>query len=219
MKTNQVLTRRMGDFDVLQRTKDGMFNATVLVKQWNQFSGQGKKLDHYFENNSTQEFIEALMSEENLHTRNSVYVKSKASRGVNAGTWMSPLLFIDFAMWLNPSFKVKVLKFVYDELIKYRNEAGDAYRQMTSSLKKIVDPCQLTTCIQEVAKAINYIVYNSHTSGIRNTQSDESKTRELAEIEKDIAKFIDLGFITSYHKLLEHLRRQWRNKYTHALKF
>lgn len=36
---------------------------------------------------------------------------------------MHPLLFIDFAMWLNPAFKVKVLKFVYDELIKFRNLA------------------------------------------------------------------------------------------------
>ena len=25
----------MGQFEVLQRTKDGMFNATALIKQWN----------------------------------------------------------------------------------------------------------------------------------------------------------------------------------------
>jgi uncharacterized protein YutD len=42
MKTNQVLTRRMGDFDVLQRTKDGMFNTTVLVKRYsNIFAANG----------------------------------------------------------------------------------------------------------------------------------------------------------------------------------
>ncbi|MBC7407182.1 MAG: KilA-N domain-containing protein [Arcicella sp.] len=39
-------------------------------------------------------------------------IKSKANKGVNAGTWMHPILFIDFAMWINPKFKVKVLKFV-----------------------------------------------------------------------------------------------------------
>ncbi len=219
MKTNQVLTRRMGDFDVLQRTKDGMFNATELLKQWNHFSGHDKKIDHYFYLASTKEFIKALKTDAGITASNENQIFTKVRGGKVQGTWMSPLLFIDFAMWLNPSFKVKVLKFVYDELIKYRHEAGDAYRQMTSSLKKIVAPSQLTTCIQEVAKAINYIVYNGHTSGIRNIQADEAKTRELAEIEKDIAKFIDLGFITSYNQLLEHLRRQWRNKYTHAINF
>lgn len=35
MKTNQVMTRQMGNFEILQRTKDGMFNATLLLKQWN----------------------------------------------------------------------------------------------------------------------------------------------------------------------------------------
>ena len=34
MKTNQNLIRKMGDFEVIQRTKDGMFNATSLAKQW-----------------------------------------------------------------------------------------------------------------------------------------------------------------------------------------
>ena len=27
----------MGNFDVIQRTKDGFFNATSLLKQWNEF--------------------------------------------------------------------------------------------------------------------------------------------------------------------------------------
>lgn len=86
MKTNQNMIRPMGEFKVTQRTKDGFFNATELLKQWNQKSGMQKKLDHYFQNSSTNEFIKALFAEENLHARNSVYVKSRASRGVNAGT-------------------------------------------------------------------------------------------------------------------------------------
>lgn len=35
MKTNQIMLRRMGDFKVEQRTKDGFFNATSLLRQWN----------------------------------------------------------------------------------------------------------------------------------------------------------------------------------------
>lgn len=130
MKTNQILTRKMGDFDVLQRTSDGMFNATSLLKQWNEYSGLKKDVAHYFENSSTKEFINALISEENFNSRNSVYLKSRGK--YNGGTWMHPLLFIDFAMWLNPSFKIKVLRFVYDQLIEYRNEAGNAYKEMVA---------------------------------------------------------------------------------------
>lgn len=214
MKTNQNLIRKMGDFDVIQRTSDGMFNATSLLKQWNAYSGQQKKLDHYFENNSTDEFINALISEENLHTRNSVYLKSRASRGINAGTWMHPLLFIDYAMWLNPSFKVKVLKFVYDELIRYRNEAGDAYKDMTGAVASLVtNKKELPLCIKKIARALNYIVYNSHERELRNKQAEENKAKELADLEKDIAKLINQGFIKSFDNLVNYLRRLWREKY------
>ena len=44
MKTNQTLTRPMGEFSVYQRTSDGMFNATDLLKQWNETSGQKKQM-------------------------------------------------------------------------------------------------------------------------------------------------------------------------------
>jgi hypothetical protein len=67
MKTNNVILRPMGPFQVQQRTKDGMFNATNLLKQWNNYvenlntqnSGYVKKkeIKEYLENKSTQDFI------------------------------------------------------------------------------------------------------------------------------------------------------------------
>lgn len=127
MKTNQIMVRPLGRFCVSQRTKDGFFNATALLKAWNSTVMSERKMDNYFQSEKTKEFIDTIMERENLHTPKLVYVKSKASRGDNAGTWMHPMLFIDFAMWINPSFKYDVLKFVYDQMIAYRNEAGDAY--------------------------------------------------------------------------------------------
>ena len=213
MKTNQVLTRKMSDFDVLQRTSDGMFNATTLLKQWNQQSGQQKKLDHFFENKSTQEFINVLINKECLHTRNSVYVKSRASRGLNAGTWMHPFLFIDFAMWLNAEFKYEVIKFVYDELIKYRNEAGDAYKEMASGIAKIVDKPFMANAMRDTKLALNYVIYNQHEPSIRNKVADENLLKELFELEKEIAKLIHFGFIKSFEGLKNHLRQRWCEKW------
>ena len=89
MKTNQIMIRQMGKFNVTQRTKDGFFCATDLLKQWNsqenlntQNSGYLKKkdLDDFFSNKNTKEFIEALLIEENLNTQNSAYLKSRGKR-------------------------------------------------------------------------------------------------------------------------------------------
>lgn len=88
MNTNQVMIRPIGAFSVEQRTKDAFFNATALLKQWNGVHEAERKMDNYFASDKTKTFISTIMERENLHTPKMVYVKSKASRGANAGTWM-----------------------------------------------------------------------------------------------------------------------------------
>lgn len=213
MKTNQILTRPMGDFEVYQRTSDGMFNANALLKQWNQHSGMKKEIKDYFSNQSTQEFITALITEENLDRENYPYVKSRASRGTNKGTWMHPLLFIDFAMWLNPTFKVKVLKFVYDQLIQFRIEAGDTYKEMAASIASISKKSDVTANITSVARALNHIVYGAHEREMRNKKAEEETMRELVKLQIKVSELINEGFIKTYEQLINYLRKSWVNKY------
>lgn len=214
MKTNNVMIRPMGEFRVEQRTKDGMFNATGLLKQWNKFSGQKKDVSHYFENNATDEFVTALMSEENFTSRNSVYVKSKARIDRGGGTWMHPVMFIDFAMWLNPAFKVKVLKFVYDQMIKYRNDAGDAYKELGGAVSKIVGKDFMHVAMSHVSKGINYIVFGEHYPLVRNDKGTEGMQRDLFELEHKVAGLINDGFLKNYDDVINYLRKKWREKYT-----
>lgn len=207
MKTSVVMHRDMGALKILQRTKDGMFNATSLLKQWNSTNGSQKKLDHFFENKATAEFISALMEEDGLHTRNSVYVKSRASRGSNAGTWMHPYLFIDFAMWLNPKFKVQVIKFVYDQLIENRHLAGDNYKLLSQSGVKL-DGYNFS----EVATAMNWIVFGKKGKNLRQ-HATQVQLKELADLQTKLSFAIDMRYIKSYSQLMEEIRELWRIKH------
>lgn len=197
----------MGCFSVEQRTKDGMFNATSLLKQWNVSAGENKEITKFFDNVNTKEFISALMEEENLNTQNSAYLKS---RGKNGGTWMHPILFVKFAMWLNPRFEVKVIKFIYDQMIAYRNEAGDAYRELSMAVAKIVTPNFMASAMRQTAEAINWCVFNQHETAIRNKHGEETKMRQLFELERKVASLIEEGFITKFDDMMEYLRNQWR---------
>ena len=101
MKTNQILTRKMGDFNVHPRTSDGMFNANSMLKQWYNSQGnkRGKGVNDFLKNDKTKEFISALELDYNDTTKKIVVVKNVCK---TSGTWLDPLLFIDFAMCLNP---------------------------------------------------------------------------------------------------------------------
>jgi len=204
VKTNQNLVRKLNDFDVIQRTKDGMFNATSLLKQWNDLSGQQKDIGHFFENNATNELVEAIILEEDFNSRNSVYLKSAGRYG---GTWMHPYLFIDFAMWLNPKFKLQVIKFVHDQLINLRHQSGDNYKQLCTSLSRFegVD-------FSEVGKMLNYVVFKDHEKSKRNFATIEEQ-EELQQLERDLIKYIEMGFIKSYEEFKSVLRTEYSNKY------
>lgn len=210
----------MGQFHVEQRTKDGMFNATALLKQWNsaanlntQNSGDLKKkdMDDFFANKNVKEFLDALIEEEKLTSRNSVYVTSKGR--YQGGTWMHPILFIKFSMWLNPRFEVQVIKFVYDQMIKYRNDAGDAYRELSSAINTIVPNTFMPQAMRKIGEALNYVVFNEHEPMLRNKKGSEESMRELFELERRLAENINDGLIKDFEQAITFLRRRYANKY------
>ena len=243
MKTNQNMIRKMGNFEVIQRTKDGFFNATALLKQWNntvenqkvlntQNSGylknntenqqvlntqnfpyvKKKDIDDFFLNKSTQEYIQVIMQKENLNTEASVYLKSRGK--YSGGTWMHPMLFIDFAMWLNPYFKYDVLRFVSDEMIKYRNLAGDSYKTLASHVATIVPKQLMPMAMKKIAQGLNFIVFGDHKHAMRNEVGEETKQLELFQLQQKVADLIGDEFIKSFDELITYLRKLYGRKYT-----
>lgn len=214
MKTNQEMIRPMGEFKVIQRTKDGFFCATSLLAQWNEKSGMKKEVTKFFELQSTSELVKVIMERENLNTQDSTYLKT---RGKNGGTWMHPVLFIDFAMWINPHFKYDVIKFVYDEMIKFRNLAGDAYPSMCRAVRSIMPEPIFRKKVKDLARSLNIIVYGKHESEMRNKVGDEAKIREMYELERQIAQWVNIGLVGNYNQLKAALNKLYYQKYPNAL--
>lgn len=222
MKTNQIMIRPMGEFTVSQRTKDGYFDGGDLLRQWNSVKGnEQRKMDEFLLAKRTGDFIEALIAEERENglgenspkIDNQVVKKSKVKEKGKAGrpkeeVWMHPFLFTKFAMWINPRFEVKVIRFVYDEMIQYRNLAGDAYPAMCRAVCSILPGDIFQKKIKDLAKSLNIIVYGKHESEMRNKIGDEDKIRELYELELQIAQWIDLGFIKDYNSLKSTLTKK-----------
>lgn len=194
----------MGSFSVSQRTKDGMFYATSLMKQWNTAKKSKKEVNDFIRLKSTSQYLETLKTKEEFKNGESPVLKT---RGKYAGTWMHPFLFIDFAMWINPDFKYDVIKFVYDELIKNRHDAGDHYKILSSAGKNLKGYNYAS-----VAKALQWIVFNKTGKELRQKATTE-QLKELTEIQQKLAFSIDMGYIKSFNDLVEQLRKIYLKKY------
>ena len=228
MKSNQEMIRPMGNFNVIQRTSDGYFNATHLLRQWNENAKskpvnstdlKERRLDAFWDSTNLDQLMSEIAENElNFKSQNFGDLKnalSKTCRGKkNGGTWMHPVLFIKFAMYLSPRFEYHVLKFVADEMIRYRNDAGDAYKQLSSAVMKIVPRDFMPTAMKKIAEALNWVIFNEHESGIRNKHGEENKQRELFHLETKVTDLINEGFIRSFDQLEEYLRSQWRKNWT-----
>lgn len=203
MKTNQIMIRKMGGFEVLQRTRDGMFNATHLLKQWNDTSDSKRELKKFFILEQTKAFVEVLMSEENLNGPNSAYL---ATRGKQGGTWMHPVLFVKFAMWINPRFEYFVIRFVYDQLIEFRHSAGDHYRGLTRAMT-FFDSVDYA----RVAKGLNYVVFGIHEPELRQ-RATEQQLKSLTSLQEKLAFAINMGYIKTYDQLINEIARIYRTR-------
>lgn len=213
----------MGVFEVYQRTGDGFFDGNDLLNQWNSTMGnKRRRLSEFMDSPKTKEFIEALIIDESHRRKtdigeNQLLIKVKGRNTKDGRTpdkvWLNPILFIKLAMWINPAFEVQVIRFVYDSMIQYRNDAGDAYRKLASSVESLVGKNGMPRFMPNISKALNYVTFGAHESMIRNSHGDEVQQRELWRLEIKLADLIDDGFIKSYDELISYLRKKWCDKY------
>lgn len=206
------MTRPMGQFEVLQRTSDGYFNATKLIEQWNKSGNEKRYLDNFWKGHHLVELMSEI-AENELGVKSVDFTElknmlAKTKRGkYESGTWVHPILFVKLAMYLNPRFEYQVIRFVYDELIKFRHLAGDNYNVLTTAIAKLPDCDYRTT-----AKAMQWIVFNRTGKNLRQ-QATQKELAEISDIENKLAYAIDMGFITNQAQLICTMRKMYNEKY------
>lgn len=135
----------------------------------------------------------------------------KKGRNENQLWYVNPYLFVMIVMEMDPEMYAEVIIWIHDGLIGSRNVAGDAYIKMCSAIYGMVDNNQrdnFKDVIASIAKAINYIVFNDHQDGIRNSASKD-QLNDIITLENNISTLVEDGFIKTYPDLMQYLREKW----------
>lgn len=200
MKTEVIMKRDFNGVPITQRTTDKYFNATELISFYNNNSDKGKKeLKAFFLNKNTDDYMEALINDLNSNGGNSTDLKMplySTKRGNNGGTYMHPYLFVKFAMWLSPEFEVQVIKWVFDNLIDFRTQAGDYYNEMCSAIKQryidFYDKSPDPLVFIKEANFLNELVFGDPKGKQRN-EATEYQLDKLNKIQLANIKLIHSG--------------------------
>jgi hypothetical protein len=160
MKTEVEMKRELFGGEIRQRSKSEFFSATDLVRAANKHRKRDFNLSQWLNRETTKEFVVELKRK-----YGDVCFKG---RGRNAVTWIHPYLFIDLALSIDPKLKIRVYDWLYDLLLKYRNDSGDSYKKMTGSIfrnidKKINTKKEITEVARKIKNAIGVEDWNSTT--------------------------------------------------------
>lgn len=153
MQTEVIMKREIWGSEVSQKSKSEFFSATDLVRAGNKYRiANGKSLfdlSDWLANKRTKEFISSLEKK---------YGTVKISgNGRGNHTWVHPFLFIDIALAISPELKIEVYGWLYDHLLKYRNESGDSYKKMCGSIATVVkNSRELPDVLSKIAKRIQF---------------------------------------------------------------
>ena len=130
MKTEVVMERSLFGCVVHQKSKSEFFSATDLVSAGNKWRIQRDmpifNMNEWLRRKDVQGFISELEKVKGVVKIN--------SKGKNSHTWVHPILFIDMALAINPALKVEVYDWLYDQLLKHRNNSGDSFKAMCGAL-------------------------------------------------------------------------------------
>ena len=160
MKTQVIMKREIFGSEISQNSKTEMFSATDLSaigNKWRIANGLPVfSMKSWLSNKSTKEFILEL---ENKYGKDNV---KKSARGRGSHTWFHPLLFIDMALSISPTLKIEAYEWLFDNLIRYRNEGGDSYKRMCGALfvrttRKTAFPLYISSVAKQIKLACGVV--------------------------------------------------------------
>lgn len=220
MKTAVIMLRDLNGVQIRQNHKTSFFNANDLLELYNKTSDVKADMYSYLRSKQFGDFKDAVIKDILQNTQKVGILKSaegsqesddenlpeeicQVKRGKNGGTWLHPYLFMDFAMWLSPEFKLTCIKWIYDKLIQVRDEAGESFKEVNAALfdRK---PNSAHFEYSNEAKMINKVVFGSPDSDQRNSAT-ELQLEMLKTLQRADVKLIQRGhdFHERYDKLRE----------------
>lgn len=211
MKTKVIMKRQILGHTVRQDSKIEYLSATDLARignKWRESKGLSRfDMSQYLKGKATTELINELEKEYDC-------IPILKGRGRNSNTMVHPLLFVDIALAIHPTLKIKVYNWLLDNLIQFRNESGDSYKAMSSALfqnssntaRFFQEIRYVALEIKQACKVDDWQKAKSYQLELRNTM--HKNITLLANVLGDNARATEQGIkqaIKSRNKALEQI--------------
>jgi hypothetical protein len=234
MKTNVIMKssdRILFGQVIRQETKTGMLNIsdleTIAAKR-NALNGYSiKQTSELISRKDNIERIFYILKKQNIINIDiSTFIEQVESNGIittlkKVGAWKTTgarqtktsyangYIWLLLALEFSPEIYGESVIWLGDSLIINRIEAGNMYIGLGNAVSKFKN-----VDYSKMAKALNYIIFDKHETGIRNT-GNQSQLKALEDLEKNLAFAIDMGLIKSFDEVITLMRKEYKKYQPH----
>lgn len=228
---NKLMERPLLNGIVRQRVDNGMLCLTDLIqvnddicalKGWNI-----RRIRDFFVNQSEIDYVVELLDLDGafIKAEKSAFIELSKNKGLisslkkigyystkgareNKAVYCNQYLFVAIAQWLNPMFRAYVTKWVTDQLIINRIEAGNNFNSLCNSINQHMIPNLSDNgkkfIFSNMAKLINKKVFGKHDDNLRQIASKEQLS-ELNKWETKLSTLIEVGYIKDYQEAKDYI--------------
>ena len=223
---NNVIIKRINDWLECYQNKDnGYYNATALLKQYNEhYPDNPKKMIEFLRNKNTQNYIGCVVDDEKLKKSKeriitfdknqqvageSLYYfkKGRALKGggrTNDTYYFAPMLFSKFGTWLSPELERDIHKVLWNNILEYRNEIRQLNPYFTDAIKDFSDSpnfyCKVNAMIQKA------VLGKYQPNGKPLDKANENELFRYKQLQNEIVTLIKFNIIKDYEGLKIHIR-------------
>ena len=206
MKTNQKLVVKFLYGDLRIESKTGLGDLADLFFIGNQYRSKDglSAIDFRTWRNNPRTIEFAGLVEE--RTGNPAFVAGKGRKG---RTKAQLLMLLDAAAYMSPRFKLEIYEhFIDGKILEWRNDSGDAFKNMNAALvlasSELIGGSPSIDHYKQLARSIRTKVLGANHPGWNAASASDLKRR--TEIENDLTKFLERGFIKDWNQLIDVVR-------------
>lgn len=219
-KQNNVIIKRINDWlECYQNKDDGFYNATQLLRDYNEHYPENPKLmKDFLRNKNTQNYIGSVLSDVESPMDNSPdgyneLIHFKKGRNTRYGRtydtyYFAPMLFSKFGTWLSSDLERDIHKVLWNNVLEYRKDVTKLMPDLKEAIKDFKCEGNIYIKVQSMLQCAVFGKYQPSQKPL--DKANENELFRYKQLQNEIITLVKYHIINDYEDLRTHIQSYYK---------
>lgn len=231
---NNVIIKRINDWlECYQNKDDGFYNATQLLRDYNEHNpNERKEMYDFFRTKNTQKYIGSVLSDDESPMDNSpdgykpqpnifgmvdnekdTLFYMKKGRNTRYGRtydtyYFTPMLFSKFGTWLSSDLERDIHKVLWNNVLEYRKDVSKLMPDLKEAIKDFKCEGNIYIKVQSMLQCAVFGKYQPSQKPL--DKANENELFRYKQLQNEITTLVKYHIINDYEELRTHIQSYYK---------